>query len=69
MWSLIIGGAIVGLGLFNLAMTFLNPSFFDHLEEMKRVYGTVPGLIGHIVMYVALPMMGGLLFLGSVYIW
>ncbi len=64
-WSLIIGLLVAGLGLFNLWMTFANPKFFDHLEEMKQTYGEVPGLIGHMVMYVCLPIFGGLIFLAS----
>ncbi|WP_306251740.1 hypothetical protein [Parvularcula sp. IMCC14364] len=64
-WNLFIGGGIILLGLFNLWMTFAQPSFFDQLEKMKQAYGEVPGLIGHLVIYAALPVIGGLALIVS----
>ncbi len=65
MWIIFLGVGIMGLGLFNLWVTFANPAFFDHLEEMKKTHGTTQALIGHIAIYAALPVVGGLTLIFS----
>ncbi|MCI5045323.1 MAG: hypothetical protein MRY72_11555 [Aquisalinus sp.] len=63
--NLLIGVGIMLLGLFNLWMTFAQPSFFDQLENMKQTYGETPGLIGHLAIYAGLPIIGGLALITS----